>query len=281
MPLFASFQFPPLQKSQPGCLWARPTRLYSHLSEFAIRLPRPSDLNYINDQVVTFRLEGKVRGKSEKLQGVILVSRLRDIMGQAVVQKSAKVAASAPKLQTNIDPNPHIPPAKVDSQNLKPAVPSDDVVSINWEDWSDAVSLHPSKSSTVLEPRYTQVANLARSKKDKTRAVMIIRDYNQQTLHAPTGFMTRNLGHPTENRDPEVKSEFKDYIVKPFQTVIESKSIDTILFGNIRYGLGHRMRMIDLGEYTHNTATSMMFWDASYMGVVPSTPDVRDSPDTV
>ena len=66
-----------------------------------------------------------------------------------------------------------------------------------------------------------------------------------------------------------------------FEPFSESKSIDTILFGNIKYGLGHRMRMIDLGEYSHNTATSMLFWDASYMGVVPFTPDVRDSPDTV
>jgi len=219
IPLVVSFRFPPLQKPQPGCLWARPSQTYSHLSEFAIKLPRPSDLNYVNDQVITFRLEGKLRGKSEKLQGVILVSRLRDIMRQAVVRKSAKVAASAPKLQTNIDPNPHMPPDKVDSQNPKPAVPFDDVVSIRWEDWSDAVSSQLSKSSTVLEPRYTQVASLARSKKDKTCAVMMIRDYNQQTLHAPTGFMARNLGHPTENCDPEVKSEFQDYMVKPFRTL--------------------------------------------------------------
>ena len=84
----------------------------------------------------------------------------------------------------------------------------------------------------------------------------------------------RYLGHPTANYYPDEKNDFKEPTVKPFVTSTEPKCIDTVLFGHIKYGLGHRMRMVDLGVYERNTATSKMFWDSHHMGIVPTTPDV-------
>jgi hypothetical protein len=231
----------------------------------------------MNDQVMTSRLEGKSGGDSEKLQGVILISKLRDIMNRAIrhrSQRSAVVAPTTTELQTALGSGTSTPPDKLDSVKAQSTLPSGEPVHIPWKDWSDAVSILHSKSATILEPKFTQVASVARSKKDKNNAVMIIRDYNQQMLYAPPGHMLRYLGHPTANYHPDEKNNFKEPTVKPFVTSTEPKSIDTILFGHIKYGLGHRMRMVDLGEYESNTATSKMFWDSHHMGIVPTTPDV-------
>jgi hypothetical protein len=103
---------------------------------------------------------------------------------------------------------------------------------------------------------------------------MMIRDYNQQMLFALPGHMMRYLGHPTANYYPDEKNDFKEPTVKPFITSTEPKFIDTVLFGHIKYGLGHRMRMVDLGLYESNTATSKMFWDSHLMEIVPTTHDV-------
>jgi hypothetical protein len=277
MPLVASFQLPPLKKPQPGCLWARPPRSSSIISKFAIKVQYPSSLAYVNDQVMTFRLEGKSGGKSEKLQGVVLLSRIREIMVQTISGKSkrsADVGSTTTKVKTSLGSGNSTSPDKLDGVKAGSTLPSPEPVHILWKEWSDAVSIQHSKSTTILEPKFTQVASVARSKKDKTHAVMIIRDYNQQMLYAPQGHMMRYLGHPTANYYPDEKNDFKEPTVKPFVTSTEPKFIDTVLFGHIKYGLGHRMRMVDLGVYESNTATSKMFWDSHHMGIVPTTSDV-------
>lgn len=277
MPLVASFLLPPLKSSQPGCLWSRPPKSSSVVSKFEIKIQQPSSLSYMNDQVMTFRLEGSSGGKSEKLQGVVLLSRLRDIMVHTIRDKSkrsADVGSSTTGSKTSLGSVKSTLPGKFDDVKSESTLPFPESVHIPWKDWSDAVSIQHSKSTTILEPKFTQVASVARSKKDKTHAVMMIRDYNQQMLYAPPGHMMRYLGHPTANYYPDEKNDFKEPTVKPFVTSTEPKSIDTVLFGHIKYGLGHRTRMVDLGVYERNTATSKMFWDSHHMGIVPTTPDV-------
>lgn len=83
----------------------------------------------------------------------------------------------------------------------------------------------------------------------------------------------RYLGHPTANYYPDEKNDFKEPTVKPFITSTGPKFIDTVLFGHIKYGSGHRMRMVDLGLYESNTATSKLFWDSQLMGILPTTHD--------
>jgi hypothetical protein len=180
MPHVASFQLPPLKSPQPGCLWARPPKSSSVISKFAIKVQHPSSLAYVNDQVMTFRLEGESGGKSEKLQGVVLLSKLRDIMNRAIrdrSKRSAGVASTTTRLKTALGSGTSTSPGRVDTVNAETTGSSPEPVHIPWKDWSDAVSNQHSKSTTTLEPKFTQV----------------------------------------------------------------------VLFGHIKYGLGHRMRMVDLG----------------------------------
>lgn len=273
MNLAASFQLPSLSNPQPGCLWKRRTKTYSHISEFAIRLPRFAGLNAFIDQAMTFRLEGRNGGKSEKFQGVILLSRLVETMDQ-VVNKDAGGELGA--TGGRVDHTPFHPGSttteSIRTPKVKPHIDDYHRVSFKWEEWSSTVSLQQATSSTVLEPKCTLVASIARSRTDKTRAVMVIRDYNQQMLYAPPGHLNRNLGHPTDNCEPGKQKEEDERLASPFRVVSEPRSLHSILFGRaIEYGLGHRMRTIPLGEYSYNTATSRLFWDGNYMKIVPAT----------
>jgi hypothetical protein len=144
----------------------------------------------------------------------------------------------------------------------------------DWDSWSSAAALHHSNSSTVLQPKRTSVASLARSRKDKTHAVMIIRDYSQRLLLAPSGHLERNLGHPTENGGPSLSID-SDNDKSKFRPVTEPRIIDSCLFGGpVEYGLGHRIRMVDIGKYSPKTATSKVFWDGSLMFIFPQLPNV-------
>jgi hypothetical protein len=281
MRLAASFQLPALVGPQPKCLWTRPGKSYSQVSEFAIRLPRPAGLNALVDQAMTFRLEGRVRGKSEKLQGVILLSRLVGYVDQVVKTRSDGPSATAGAEAAGVDTAPVSGISTTESTDTFKATPVVDdynQVCFKWAEWSSAVSLQQSTSSTVLDPNYTQVASIARSRTNKSRAVMVIRDYNQRMLYAPVGHLTRNLGHPTENCDADQPKE-PEKLVKPFIAVAEAQCIQSVLFGgDVEYGLRHRVRTVGLGEYGPNTATSRMFWGSNCMEIVPATATVSPIP---
>lgn len=180
--LMSSVRFPRLAASQPGCVWAQSSKTTSHVARFDLKVSNPSKLTSVHDQVMTFQLDGRVGKKSEKLQGVILLSRLRQIMLDAIeanqnISRTDKIGnawsrsgSECPKSRsTSRHPN---------TKDISPP--------IEWEEWSSAVSFSHKKTNSVLEPRCTQVANLARSRKDKTHAVLMIRDYNQRILLAPS-----------------------------------------------------------------------------------------------
>lgn len=60
-----------------------------------------------------------------------------------------------------------------------------------------------------------------------------------------------------------------------FTTVTETRVVKSILFGkDVEYGLGHRVRTMDLGVYPHDTSTSRLFWSEEYMQIIASTPGV-------
>jgi hypothetical protein len=129
MPHVASFKLPPLKSPQPGCLWARPPKSSSVISKFAIKVQHPSSLAYVNDQVMTFRLEGNSGGKSEKLQGVVLLSKLRDIMNRAIrdrSKRSAGVASTTTRLKTALGSGTSTSPGRVtpSTQKLQDPLPS-------------------------------------------------------------------------------------------------------------------------------------------------------------
>jgi hypothetical protein len=230
---------------------------------------------------MTFRLEGRARGKSEKIQGVILLSRLVGYMATVIKTTSDGPSATSDAGAAGVDttPGPEISTTiSTDTSKAKPVVDDYNQVCFKWTQWSSAVSLQQSTSSTVLDPNYTQVASIARSRTDKSRAVMVIRCYNQQMLYAPLGHLTRNLGHPTENCDPDQPKE-KEKLVIPFIAVTETQSLGSVLFGGeVKYGLRHRTRTVALGEYSHNTATSRMFWGGDVMEIVPATATVSPIP---
>lgn len=103
----------------------------------------------------------------------------------------------------------------------------------------------------------------------------MIRDYNQRLLTAPPGHIYRNIGNPYEICEPRDLIKVEDRVQDTFKPVAEIKSIKSDLFGQtVTYGLGHRLRMIDLGEYSYNTATSGLYWDGDWMAIEPHLPNV-------
>jgi len=273
--LMSSVRFPRLVASQPGCVWTQSSKTTSQVARFDLKVSNPSKLTAVHDQVMTFQLDGRVGKKFEKLQGVILLSRLRQIMLDAIeadqrVSRTDKIGNAWSRSGSEG------PKSKCTSTNLNPIVESPPP--IGWEKWSSAVSFSHKKWNSVLEPRCTQIANLARSRKDKTHAVLMIRDYNQRILLAPPGYMHRNLGHPTENEFTEPMEDEPQSTVNNFKLVSEVKSIKSILFGQtVRYGLDHRSRMVDLGVFTQNTTMSRVCGNSPIMSVFTDLPNVRNS----
>jgi hypothetical protein len=265
----ASFQFPPLENPQQSCLWTTPTPSFSRLIQFAIRVPRPVGTAGYNDHAMTFRLEGQAEGKSEALEGVILVSRLFDLIREVRFVNGSSDSREADRQRAQ---DPSSTPAATAAEQLEAKLREYNDLCFKWDEWSSSVSLQHSTSSTVLEPRNTQVASIARSPIDETRAIMVIRDYNQRMLLAPPGHLDRNLGHPTDNCDPSDRQERQRTGDDTFATVTETRIVKSILFGkDVEYGLGHRVRTMDLGVYPHDTSTSRLFWSEEYQ-IVTSTP---------
>ena len=194
-----------------------------------------------------------------------MVSRLRQCMLDTS-RKKKRTTDYGVKVENSQSRNNSPPP--LDSNQAQS-------VEVYWNSWSWATSLHHSKSSTVLEPRSTRIANLARSRKDKTHAVMMIRDYNQRLLMAPPGHIYRNIGNANEVCEPTNLIKVEDRVEDTFKPVVEIKSIKSDLFSQtVTYGLGHRLRMIDLGEYSYSTSTSRLYWDGDWMAIVPHLPNV-------
>jgi hypothetical protein len=251
----ASFRLPRLKATRPGCVWSEP--LTSLISKSDIKVPNPSEVTAINDQVMTFRLEGQVDGESEKLQGVILLSRFRCIM----------LAAFSEQLEVlEAEPVGNQPPHHTsETGNTTNTSPKNVVLrTIEWDAWSSAVSIQHSTSSTVLQPNCTRTVNLARSRKDKTCAVLMIRDYNQHTLLASPETLYRDIGHPNGAR---FKHE-EHMVMDGFRPVVKTKSIKSILFGQtLEYGLGHRLRMVDIGRYAPSTVSSRVYWDGDSVNI--------------
>lgn len=273
MALVASFQFPPLNVPRQCRLDCWPSKSLRNLSKFAIRLPVPGGLFQHSDQVMVLRLGGRIGGKSEKLHGVVLLSRILELISQAQGNGPRHTMATPDKAAVEVESASG--GIAYDPASKNTGAQEHHPIFVKWHQWSSAISLQPSTSSTVLEPMETQVASIARSRTDKSRAVMVIRDYNQEMMYAPPGHLTRNLGHPTDNRASDVYRIGQETIERPFRLVTEPRTMNSTLFGQIvEHGLGHRMRTLSLGEYSPNTATSRLFWNGIYMMLVPATPAV-------
>jgi hypothetical protein len=247
IPLFVSFRLPPLKFPRNGCIWSQTSQQH-HINHFNLGLPQPSEGLVEWDQVMTFRLDGQI-GQSDliALQGVISLSRL-----QTIVQRHQ---ASVGKSSTSESP------IQVPSNNH--------LIQFNWNEWSSAASIEHAATSAMLQPKGTQVATMARSHTDQTRAVMIIQDYNQQLLHAPPEHLNRNLGHPTKNRpaidDRQIPAP------RSFKVINVIQSLQCQLFeGIVYYGLGHTTRVVQLGEYRPDIRSSKLFWDCDQHMIVIS-----------
>jgi hypothetical protein len=205
------------------------------------------------DRVVSFRLEGSSGSKVERIQGAILVSRLLDIIRKIPGDKTKGPAAVALHSQRKSG-SAELPPPK----HLKS-------VRVVWEDWSSAVSLHESWNTTAPEVQNTRILNLARSRIDGTRAVLSIRDFNQRMLLAPSGHLTRNIGYSAD----QIQGKSAP-VADTFRLVTDPKILKSVLFARpVHYGLGHRVRHIDLGVYRPNTASSSTFWSDNRLLIDP------------
>jgi hypothetical protein len=99
----------------------------------------------------------------------------------------------------------------------------------------------------------------------------MIRDYNQCTLLAPPETLYRNLGHPN---GAKIDKE-EHMVIDGFRPVFETKSINSTLFGRtLEYGLGYRLRMVDIGRYGPSTASSRVFWDGEYVNILAKVQNV-------
>jgi hypothetical protein len=91
--------------------------------------------------------------------------------------------------------------------------------------------------------------------------LLVIRDYNQQMLRAPLGHLTiKALGHTAgaHNQNAVKRQSPADR----FEVVNESQSITSGLFFDreVRYGLYHRKRILDMGQDSYDDATSGIVW---------------------
>jgi len=249
----ASLKFPSLAvKNIPlFCLSSRFADNSVFVSRFDISVPHVSPDTARHDQVISFRLGGGIcRDDNEILHGVILVSRLLDIVQKISGDKVQGLAVDRQKEFANVE---------LSTTNRRK------VVRIVWADWSSMVSLREYPSTTAPESEDTRILELARSRIDHTRAVLVVRDYNQRMLLAPRGHMTRNLGpaahqiHGTTNT-----------VADTFRLVTGLKSIKSMLFGGfVDYGLNHRIRYIDLGVFQPNTMSSKTFWGEKWLIIDP------------
>ena len=149
-------------------------------------------------------------------------------------------------------------------------------VFIEWEQWSSAASINRSKSAIVHASRGTHVANIARSRLNRANAVMVIRDYSQQLLHAPPSHMAQNLGHPSKNTGSVESISPRHASAKTFKATVRPQAIVCKLFGlRVSGGLGYRERKVELGEYGPNTAWSTLFWpDGKTLSIANHDPNV-------
>jgi hypothetical protein len=257
--LVASFRLPPLKSTETKCVWSKDPGHGDRITEFAITLPSPSKGSFISDQVMTFRLQGQVEAyDTETYQGVISISQLLNI-SQKVIPNAWTMLAMPSHLR-QVGP---------------------EQVHIEWNQWSSAASLkHSSPSSTVPQSRGTQVAEFShcpihsQCPIHSACAVLIVRDYNQRLLRAPYGHWNRNLGHPTQNCVPSADKQLTP--PAKFKVVTSPKSLRSLLFGGaIHFGLGHRIRVMDLGAFGPNVSSSRLFWDdGRHMRVVSLTEGV-------
>ena len=238
IPLVASFQLPLLADRHQGCIWTR-SESRTSVSDFYMRIGQPCESTAICDQLVTFGLYGEYRATRESFQGVVSISRLEDILMRESEARGIKIPTS---------------------------------LQISWNHWSSAVSLQKIKSSALVpKPNNTLIARLCRSSNDASHAVMVIRDYNQQLIHAPSGHMTQRLG-----QHPKTSVLYEQHSFDQFEVVNETKSLSSSLFvgKSVTYGLGYRTRTIDMGEYSPNTTTSTVNWYEDEIRIVADTGNV-------
>lgn len=235
------------------CLTSYPSDRSTYISTFDMKLPRLSRQTLARDQVVSFRFEGWSDGLDESVQGVISVSRL---------------LARIPKASGYETQGPPQPGSLVQKTTSTATLLTDtqvEPVRIPWAQWSSGVALQPARTTTALEPVDVRTFTIARSRTDRTRAVLVIRDYNQRMLFAPSGHLTRNLGNGSQHMHARQAT-----ITETFHTVTDTKAIESRLFGGlIEYGLGHRQRLIDLGTYKAHTCTSRTFWGKKHLVIDP------------
>lgn len=218
MPIFrrvASLRFPSLavDHSRPFCISACMSKQFTAVSSFEISVPHVSPDSAGHDQVIGFRLQGSSNGETESLQGVILVSRLLDIIRETLGDEDQVLAAGAVTGSRELPPPERRKPARI--------------VWTEWSDWS-AVSLYESRITTAPKSQDARVLYLVRSRIDKTRAVLVIRDYNQRMLLAPQGHLTRNLGCAADQTHGATNT-----VADTFRPVTEIKGIKSVLFGGL------------------------------------------------
>lgn len=274
LPHIVSFQLPRWKCPPMTCAWCPSRAGFYRISEFTLKLPRPSEAASMREQVMTFRLEGRDElRKKEALHGAILLSKIHAIVQEIAAEQLAGVA-----IGTRIKEQRGLRARMKSGSAVDPRQLSNGPTYVKWNKWSFAVSLHDSKTSSVLEPMGTQVAKIARFRTNRMSAVMLIRDYNQAMLYAPPGNMNRLLGHPIDNK-PVDPFGGKVELPETFKVKTGHKSLSSKLFlGELYYGLGHREKAIQLRDYVANTASPRLFWDeGSRVAVVHQTPGVSQS----
>jgi len=138
---------------------------------------------------------------------------------------------------------------------LQNIIRSKESVIIGWDQWSSAVSIQHSQSSTVLKSRATHVAHIARPRLNNTNAIMTIRDYSQPLLLAPAGHLGRNLGNISGNVG------FNYGPAEAFKVKAVPDTLKTGLFRRpVASGLGYRERTIELGPYSSDPSKSQLYW---------------------
>lgn len=227
IPLRASFRFPELANKHPSCIGRSAPQIFSAIDKFDLKVGQHSGTATMFDQVMTFRIGGRAKSKSEAIEGVISISGLHSIM---------------------------LEEEKETTDGRTP-------VQVDWERWCSAVSLQQSTSISVLEPKHSQTAKVARSRNDPSQVLLVVRDYNQAMLYVPPGREKRRLGCLVE--DLKINDGFNEVEVSTsYEVVTQSKTLTSDLFfcRVVNYGLGHRKRTIELANCSYNTALATVSW---------------------
>ena len=112
IPITASFLLPKLVGIPGKCVWKCSPRA-AHVTDFTLNVPNPSELTAICDQVVTFQLEGRIGGESEKIRGRSWSLAFVNVCSTRVGKRNGRPTMGSRLKTPNRETTAHLPSTRI------------------------------------------------------------------------------------------------------------------------------------------------------------------------